>query len=188
MEKKITAIIELHKETILKLENKIPEISEAARKIISSLKDSNKILICGNGGSAADAQHMAAEFIGRFKKDRKPLPAVALTTDSSVLTSLGNDFGFKTVFSKQVEALGEKGDILILISTSGKSENLIEAALSAEKAGMFSIALLGKDGGRLKDRAGISIVVPSMDTARIQEAHSLIIHTICELVEYSLFH
>lgn len=188
MEKKIAAIIELHKETMLKLENKIPEIAEAARKIISSLKNSNKILICGNGGSAADAQHMAAELIGRFKKDRHPLPAIALTTDSSVLTSLGNDFGFKTVFSKQVEALGKKGDILFLISTSGKSENLIEAALSAEKAEMFSIALLGKDGGKLKNKAGISIIIPSMDTARIQEAHSLIVHTICELVEDSFSH
>nr|HPJ71622.1 SIS domain-containing protein [bacterium] len=142
-----------------------------------------KVLVCGNGGSAADSQHIAAELIGRFRRERRALPAVALTVDTSILTSLSNDYSFDRVFSRQVEALGSPGDVLLLISTSGNSANLSAAAAAAEAKGLKVIALLGRDGGALAGKAGVEIIVPAADTARIQESQQLVYHIICDLVE-----
>ncbi len=145
-----------------------------------------KILICGNGGSAADSQHFAAEIVGRFEKERKGFPAIALTTDTSALTAIGNDYGFDQIFSRQVEALGEKGDILIGISTSGNSENIIKAVEKAKKLKMFTIGFLGKDGGKLKDIVDKAFIVKHNNTARIQEVHLTLEHTICKIIDMYL--
>lgn len=174
--------------TIEKVEKEMKNsIAQAGQEIITCLKNKGKILICGNGGSAADSQHMAAELAGRYLMNREPLPAIALSTDTSILTAIGNDFGFDQVFVKQVKALGNKGDILIGISTSGNSANVIEAMKIAKNKGMKNITLLGRDGGKMKALADINLIVPSSHTPRIQEAHGLIIHIICELVEKGLF-
>jgi len=183
MKNKIKNIILSHAKVIQELDRRKDKIETITRTIIDSLKSGGKLLICGNGGSAADAQHMAAEFIGRFKKKRAPLPATALTTDTSVLTSIGNDFGFSQIFAKQIKGLGRKGDVLLLISTSGNSQNLIMAAKQARRLKMTTIGVLGKNGGKLKSETDVCLIANSRDTPRIQEAHSLIIHTICELVE-----
>ncbi len=145
-----------------------------------------KILICGNGGSAADSQHFAAEIVGRFEKERKAFPAVALTTDTSALTAIGNDYGFDKVFSRQVEALGEKGDILVGISTSGNSENVIKAVEKAKEMGIFTVGFLGKDGGKLKDIVDKAFIVRHSNTARIQEVHLTLEHTLCKIIEMYL--
>ncbi len=155
----------------------------AIKVIKDALNKGNKVLICGNGGSAADSQHIAAEIVGRFKKERKGLPAIALTTDTSIITAIGNDYGFERIFERQVEALGKEGDVLIAISTSGNSENVILAIKKAKELGVKVIALLGKDGGKIKEMADIVLIVPSYDTARIQECHQTIYHTICEKIE-----
>ena len=161
----------------------IPKIIESIEKIISCLENDKKIVIFGNGGSAADSQHMAAEFIGRYKIERKSLPAISLTTDSSILTSIGNDYSFSEVFSRQCESIVNTNDVVIGISTSGKSENVRKGLLEAKKHGAMTIGILGKDGGNIKDVCDISIIVKEDDTARIQEAHRVIIHIICEFVE-----
>lgn len=150
------------------------------------LKQGGKILFCGNGGSAADSQHLAAELTGRFIKDRRPLAAVALSTDSSALTCIGNDYSFDEVFARQVVGLGRSGDLLIGISTSGNSRNVLRAVEEAKKQGMQTIGLLGRDGGQLRSLCDHSIVVPSLVTARIQECHILIGHTLCGLIEQEL--
>jgi D-sedoheptulose 7-phosphate isomerase len=150
------------------------------------LKLGNKLLICGNGGSAADSQHFAAEVVGRFEKERKGFSAIALTTDTSALTAIGNDYGFDRVFSRQVEALGQKGDILIGISTSGNSKNVIEAVRVAKGLGIFTVGLLGKDGGQLKDLVDKAFIVRSNNTARIQEVHITLIHAICRVLDLCL--
>jgi len=150
------------------------------------LKLGNKLLICGNGGSAADSQHFAAEVVGRFEKERKGFSAIALTTDTSALTAIGNDYGFDKVFSRQVEALGQKGDILIGISTSGNSNNVIEAVRVAKGLGIFTVGLLGKDGGQLKDLVDKAFIVRSSNTARIQEVHITFIHAICRVLDLYL--
>jgi len=173
------------KKTIIR--NLTEDISLAIEKILLCLKDNKKIIIFGNGGSAADSQHIAAELIGKFRKDRKPLPAIALTTDTSILTSVGNDYGFENIFSRQIEGLAKKGDILIGISTSGHSLNVIEAFQKGREIGCFSIALLGKDGGKIKNKCDLPIIIPSFDTPRIQEAHITIGHIICEAIEKELF-
>jgi D-sedoheptulose 7-phosphate isomerase len=160
-----------------------PLVLKAAELIIEALKKGNKLLFCGNGGSAADSQHLAAEFVGRFKKERKGLPAIALTTDTSILTALANDYGYDSVFARQVGSLGQKDDVLIVISTSGNSVNLIKAAERAKNMGLKTIGFLGSDGGKLKDLVDLALVVPSRETARIQEVHILIGHIICHLVE-----
>jgi len=147
----------------------------------------NKLLVMGNGGSAADAQHFAAEIIGRFKLERAALPAIALTTDSSILTAIGNDYGFDSVFSRQVEGLGRAGDVVFGISTSGNSPNVIAALAKARALGCKTVALTGRDGGTLKTVADISLIVPSHDTPRIQEGHVTIIHILCDLLEKRLF-
>jgi D-sedoheptulose 7-phosphate isomerase len=163
------------------------DIALIVTAIINAYKAGKKVLLCGNGGSAADAQHIAAELVGRFKKERTPLSAIALTTDTSILTAIGNDYGFDRVFERQIEALIDKGDVLICISTSGSSENIIKAAYKAKEKKATTIGLTGRDGGMLKDICDICIVVPSQDTPRIQEAHITIGHIICELVEEGLF-
>jgi len=164
----------------------IVQIIEIADLIIDCLKKNGKVLLFGNGGSASDCQHIAAELIGRFKKDRTALAAIALTTNTSVITSLANDYGYEIVFSKQIEALGQKNDIIIGISTSGKAKNVACGIKQAKKMGLKTVALTGGDGGELAKLADVSLLVPSAVTARIQEAHITIGHIICELVEESL--
>ena len=160
---------------------------KAAQAIIHAYRAKHKILIAGNGGSAADSQHLAAEFVNRFNFDRPGLPAIALTTDTSILTSVSNDSGFNMLFSRQIEALGMEGDLFLGLSTSGNSPNIIEALSVCRKEKIFSIGLSGSDGGKMKDLCDICIMVPSDETPRIQEAHILIGHIICSLVEEELF-
>lgn len=166
--------------------NVIDVIHQSALICVEILKNNNKLLICGNGGSAADSQHFACELTGRFIKERKGLPAIALTTDTSFLTAWSNDYSFDTIFSRQVEALGNKGDLLFAISTSGNSDNCIEALNKAKEMGITTISLLGKDGGMMKDLSDYAIVVPDDTTFRIQESHIMIIHIICYLIEQEL--
>ena len=161
-------------------------IFEAAGLIIMCLRAGGKLLFFGNGGSAADAQHLAAEFIGRFVRERAGLPAIALTTDSSILTAVGNDYGFDQIFARQVQALGRPGDIAIAISTSGNSPNVIEAVKAARKGYLKTIGLSGKDGGLLAKEADLVITVASTTTARIQECHIAVRHLLCELTEEAL--
>ncbi len=151
--------------------------------VTEALQRGNKVLLCGNGGSAADAQHIAAELTGRFKKERHPLPGIALTTDTSALTAIGNDYGFDQIFSRQVAALAKEGDVVIGISTSGNSLNVIYALETAKEMGSKAIGLSGKGGGKMEDVCDINIIVPSDDTARIQEMHILIGHILCQLVD-----
>ena len=158
-------------------------IEIAANICINSLKNGNKILLIGNGGSAADAQHIAAEIIGRYKEERKGLPAIALTTDSSVITSISNDFGYLSVFTRQVEALANKDDVLIAISTGGSSSNIISAIKLVKDLDCRTIGFSGKDGGAFNDLCDVNLVVASDDTPRIQEMHILIGHTICQLID-----
>ena len=161
------------------------QIDEAAELLVEAM-ETNKILICGNGGSAADSQHFAAEIVGRFRTDRMALPAIALTTDNSILTAIANDYGYEYVFSRQVDALGKEGDILIAISTSGNSKNVIEAVLTAKNKGLFTIGLLGKDGGKLKDLVDLAIIVPVKDTSHIQEVHEAILHYFALRIEEAI--
>ncbi len=163
------------------------KIYQTAQLMIDSLKAGGKLLICGNGGSAADAQHFAAEMIGRLRYDRDPIAAVALTTDSSNLTAIGNDYLFEDVFWRQVQALGSENDVLIGISTSGNSMNVIKAVETARQKNIKTIALLGRDGGKLVDRVDAALVVPAQTSMRIQEVHITVIHTWCELIEDALF-
>jgi len=163
-----------------------PVVNEASILIAKAFTSGNKLMLCGNGGSAADSQHIAAEMTGRFIKDRKPLPAMALTTDTSALTCIANDYSFEDVFARQIGALGRSGDVLIAISTSGNSENVIKAMHIAKELGVTIIALTGCDGGQMESLADLLIIVPSKITARIQEAHIFIGHLICGLVEKNL--
>lgn len=179
--------INLHKNTINAVsENLIPIIEKACLKVIETLKNSKKLLLFGNGGSAADAQHIAAELTGRYKIDRKGLPAIALTTDTSALTSIGNDFGFASIFERQVEALASSGDLLLGISTSGNSENVFNAFVKGKEIGCFNLGLTGNNGGKLNNVCDLNIIVPSDNTPRIQEVHILIGHIICQYVESNL--
>jgi len=164
----------------------VSRIKEISDMVIDALRKNGKVILFGNGGSASDSQHIAAEFIGRFKKDRGALAAIALTTNTSVLTSLANDYGYDVIFAKQVEALGDKNDLVIAISTSGKAKNVIQGVKQAKKMNIKTIALTGGDGGELVKCADVSLVVPSSVTARIQEAHITISHIICEIVEQTL--
>ncbi len=157
-----------------------------AETIVQTLRNGNKLMLCGNGGSAADSLHLAAEFTGRFVKDRKPLAALALSTDSPALTCIANDYSFDEIFSRQVLALGRPGDCLLAISTSGNSRNVIRAVEAARSIGVRTIGLLGREGGLLRGMCDLVIVVPSPTTARIQEAHIFIGHTLCAMVESRL--
>lgn len=164
------------------------EIEKAANLIIEAYRKGGKMLLIGNGGSAADAQHIAGELVGKFKMDRRALPALALTTNTSILTALGNDFGYDTVFARNVEAFtNHPEDILVAITTSGTSQNILRAVETAKKCGIKTIGLTGKGGGKLKDMVDCAIIVPSDDTQRIQETHIAIGHILCDLVERTLF-
>lgn len=162
------------------------KIEKSSGIISKSLKSGGTVFWCGNGGSAADSQHIAAEFVGRFKKDRKPLRSIALTTDTSILTCISNDYNFDKIFSRQLQAIGRKGDVLVVITTSGDSKNIKEALIQAKKMKIKTIGLLGKGGGKCKNYVDIPLIVPSNQTARIQEMHILIEHLFCELVENNL--
>lgn len=168
------------------LDDWLPTIEEAANLISSTLRAGNKLLLCGNGGSAAEAQHIAAEFVGRFEGERQSYPAIALTTDTSSLTAIGNDYGFESVFERQIAGLAAAGDILIAISTSGESPNVIAAAKAARQRGCRTIALTGAKGKALASICDLAIVVPSVRTSRIQEAHTLVGHLLCELADVAL--
>jgi D-sedoheptulose 7-phosphate isomerase len=175
-----------HIDVFRRLTTLAPVIRQAGDLIAATLSQGGKLLLCGNGGSASDSQHIAAELTGRFLKDRRPLAAVSLTTDTSALTSIANDYSFDEVFSRQVMGLGRKGDCLLAISTSGNSRNVLRAAEVARAAGIGVIGLLGRDGGALRALCDVAIVVPSATTARIQEAHIFIGHTLCAMVEEAL--
>jgi len=163
-----------------------PHVDQAISACVSSLRNGGKLMFCGNGGSAADSQHLAAEFTGRFIKDRPPVAAIALSTDTSALTCIANDYSFEAIFARQVQAIGKPGDCLIAISTSGNSGNVLAAVAAAKALGITCIGLLGRDGGKLKPQCDVCIVVPSQVTARIQEAHILIGHSLCGAVEQQL--
>ncbi len=167
-----------------------PPIAEAIELMFTALSNGNKILACGNGGSAADCQHFAAELVGRFERERLPLPALALTTDTSIITAVGNDYSFNDIFTKQVQAFGQSGDILLALSTSGNSANVLGAVDAALERDMRVVALTGKGGGAMAKRltdADVHICVPHERTARIQEVHLLVIHCLCDGIDVALF-
>ncbi|HQT27601.1 MAG TPA: D-sedoheptulose 7-phosphate isomerase [Burkholderiales bacterium] len=179
--------IDEHIRTIDSLRGSFADSIEQVGGMLSrSLADGGTVFWCGNGGSAADSQHLAAELVGRFKKDRSPLRSVALTTDSSVLTCVANDYCYEDIFARQIEALGRKGDVLVGFSTSGNSENILRALKMAKRLELVTVAFLGKGGGACANFADQALIVPSQDTARIQEAHILIGHIVCEMVETEL--
>lgn len=178
-----SAIIEDHLQVIHQLANQQENILEFASLCRIAIMKGNKIFFMGNGGSAADAQHLAAEFVGRFEKERPGLPAIALTTDTSILTAVGNDYGFSQVFSRQIAALARSGDVVVGISTSGNSVNVVQAIAAAKEIGAVTVGLTGESGGQLAEVCDLCIKVPSRSTARIQEAHILIGHIVCALVD-----
>jgi len=184
MKNTILKELNAHKETVEKVVASIQDDIEAACKlVVDTIKAGNKILLFGNGGSAADAQHIATEFTGRYKTERKALPAIAITTDTSALTAIANDYGYERIFDRQIEALANKGDLLIGISTSGNSKNVLHGFEIGKSIGCKSIGLTGKDGGKFSTNCDLNIVIPSNDTARIQEMHILIGHIICQAVD-----
>lgn len=188
MNQEIRLQLQQHIQVIAEIERTLGDrIAEAVEMLIAAMAQGNKLLVMGNGGSAADAQHFAAEIIGRFKLERRALPAIALTTDTSILTALGNDYGFDRIFVRQVEGLAQPGDVVIGISTSGNSPNVFAALAQARTMGCKTIGLLGKDGGSIRAEADVALIVPSDDTPRIQEGHLTIIHIICDLLEKRLF-
>jgi D-sedoheptulose 7-phosphate isomerase len=165
-----------------------PAPARIAAAMAQALRSGGKVVLFGNGGSAADAQHVAGELVNRFLLEREPLPALALTTDSSVLTSMANDLGFECVFARQVEALVRPGDVVVGLSTSGMSENVLQGLHAAKKCGATTVGLTGRDGGRLRDAVDICFCAPSDNTPRIQETHMTVLHAVCEAVERELFH
>jgi D-sedoheptulose 7-phosphate isomerase len=182
-ERVLSAAIEAHQQ--MRGQDPAPVIAAAAA-IAAAVRGGGKVLLFGNGGSAADAQHMAAELVGRLERQRRAIAAVALTTDTSTLTAVANDFGFERVFERQIDALGERGDVAVAISTSGESANMIAGAAAAKARGLTIVALTGRDGGRLGARADIHVNVAAADTARAQEVHRTLLHILCELVENEL--
>lgn len=182
----ITNSLKSHLSTMAQLENMIPSMEQAAARMANAIQQGGKILWMGNGGSAADSQHLAAELIGRFKLERKAIASVALTTDSSILTCLSNDYDYSIVFARQIEALCKKEDVVIGISTSGNSKNVIKGLEAAKKIGAFTLAFAGQGPHLLAETADLCLSVPSKITARIQEAHIFIGHTLCEWVELSV--
>jgi D-sedoheptulose 7-phosphate isomerase len=180
----LTRSLEEHLEAIQALlDSRLAEIAAAGRLICEALQAGNKILLCGNGGSAADAQHIAAELVGRYEEERRAFPAISLATDTSALTALSNDYGYEDVFARQVAALANAGDVLVAISTSGKSPNIIKAAAKAKVIGCKTIALTGGSGEPLASQCDLAVVVPSERTSRVQEAHILIGHLWCEMID-----
>jgi len=186
MNKIIDKSIKEHIEITKKIYELNDTILTISKKILSLKSSKNKLFICGNGGSASDSQHFASELVGRFEKNRKGFPAICLSNDSYAITAISNDFGFENVFARQIEALGVSGDILIAISTSGSSANVIKAVNKAKSLGIFCIGLLGREGGELHNMVDLSLLVNNPRTARIQEMHIMIIHMICELIEDEL--
>lgn len=186
-ERLIAERLQAHIEVTRQLHTQTALYAHVARLLIDVFARGNKVLLCGNGGSAADAQHIAAEFVGRFSLERPALPAEALSVNVSSVTALGNDYGFDQVFTRQVEAFGARGDVCIGLSTSGNSRNVIEAFRAAHDKGITTVAMTGAHGGRLREVADLCMCVPSTDTPRIQEHHILIGHILCELVEQALF-
>jgi len=180
----IEASIDVKRRTI---ETQVPMIVAIAERVVETFWRGGKLLLCGNGGSAADAQHIAAEFVSRFRRERRGLPAIALTTDTSILTAISNDYGYERVFARQVEALGRPGDMVIGISTSGISASVIAAMRAARNGGMATVGFTGASGGTLVDHVDLCLCVPSHNTARIQEVHITVAHTVCEIVERTLF-
>lgn len=184
----IVSQLAAHREVIALIEQKMSsQIEETVALLVDTFKRGGKLMVMGNGGSAADAQHFVAEIVGRFKMERSALPAIALSTDTSILTAIGNDYGFDKVFSRQVEALAMPGDVVVGISTSGNSPNVLQALELARQKGCRTVGLLGKDGGSIKNVCDISLVVPSNDTPRVQEGHITIIHIVCDLLEKTMF-
>jgi D-sedoheptulose 7-phosphate isomerase len=175
------------KQTIYQDDSLLNKIEEVSRLCVELYKSKNKTILAGNGGSAADAQHIAAELVGRYGFDRPSIPSLALTTDTSCLTAIGNDYGYDKIFSRQLEGMGQSGDIFIGISTSGNSKNIINAFEVAKEKGIKTIALVGRDGGKMAKIADIALVVPSDSTPRIQESHILIGHIICDIIEKEIF-
>lgn len=188
MQEYIQSQLRGHREVMAAIERDlVPAIEQVASLLVTSFRSGNKLLVMGNGGSAADAQHFVAEMVGRFKMERRALPALALSTDTSILTCLGNDYGFDRIFTRQVEAHAVAGDVVVGISTSGNSPNVKLALENAARLGCRTVALLGRDGGSIKPVAELPLIVPSNDTPRIQEGHITIIHILCDLVEQGLF-
>jgi D-sedoheptulose 7-phosphate isomerase len=179
----LKSAIQAHQAVIAQLEDLLPEIAAVADELRACLKRGGKILLMGNGGSAADSQHIAAEIVGRYKKERPGLPSIALTTDTSILTSVGNDYGFEFIFSRQVEALCSPLDVVIGITTSGNSANVVRAIEKAREIGAKTVGLTGGTGGKLAAICDYNLIMPSNDTPRIQEAHILIGHSLCDLLE-----
>jgi len=175
------------KQKIFKDDMLIDEIAKVAALCVACYQNGKKTLLAGNGGSAADAQHIAAELVGRYGFDRPSIPSLALTTDTSNLTAIGNDYGYDKVFSRQLEGMGNEGDLFIGISTSGNSQNILNAFESAKAKGIITVALTGRDGGRMAQMADTAIIVPSEATPRIQESHILIGHILCDIIEKTLF-
>lgn len=186
IDKILERIVEAHSEGIKNLLALRDSLDKVAVEISKSLRYGGKLLIAGNGGSASQSQHLAAEIVGRYTKERMGYPAVALTTDTSIITAIGNDYGFNEIFRRQIEALGKRGDIFLAISTSGNSPNVLSAMEEAKKRGLVVVALTGRDGGKMKDLCDYHLNIPLKDTPRIQEFHEIIIHIIAELVELNL--
>jgi len=180
----IEASIDVKRRTI---ETQAPMIVAIAERVVETFRRGGKLLLCGNGGSAADAQHIAAEFVSRFRRERHGLPAIALTTDTSILTAISNDYGYERVFARQIEALGRPGDMVIGISTSGISASVIAAMRAARNGSMATVGFTGASGGTLVDHVDLCLCVPSHNTARIQEVHITVAHVVCEIVERTLF-
>jgi D-sedoheptulose 7-phosphate isomerase len=178
-----TKTIAEHLEVVRRLEGQLPVLEAIARAMTATLRAGGKVLWCGNGGSAADSQHFAAEIVGRFRRERRGLPSIALTTDTSILTSIGNDYGFEAIFARQVEALGSAGDILVGISTSGNSRNVIAALEKARSMGLVTVVFTGEGGGKMAALADHLFAVDSRETARVQEVHVLAGHMICDWIE-----
>ncbi len=184
----ITTQLQAHRDVITRIENEMtPLIAEFAILLVDTFRRGGKLLVMGNGGSAADSQHFVAEIVGRFKLERRGLPAIALSTDTSILTAIGNDYGFDMVFRRQVEALVVAGDMVVGISTSGNSPNVQNALMLAREKECRTIGLLGKDGGSIKEHCDLALIVPCNDTPRVQEGHGIIIHIVCDLVEKTMF-
>lgn len=183
----INAQLKESSETLKLLADAAPAIEKAAQLLVDSFRNNKKLVAFGNGGSAADAQHLTAELSGRFEKNRPALPAVALTTNSSALTAIANDYSYKEIFSRQLENFIHAGDVAVAISTSGNSENVVEGAREAKKAGAIVIAWTGQGGGKLKAVADVCLEVPSRRTSRIQEGHLALLHTLCGIIEHELF-
>lgn len=184
--KKIKEIFENSANLLIESKILADDIDVIIKKILNSIKKDGKIVAVGNGGSAADAQHFVAELVGRYKSEREPLSAIALTTDTSIITAIGNDYGFEEVFSRQCKALVNVGDVILAISTSGNSENILQALRISRKKSAVTIGLSGKNGGKMNELCDVILKIPSTDTPIIQEIHGIVLHVICELIDESI--